>query len=277
MPNARTVRGGFTLIELLIVVVIIAILAAFVVPAVTGAIRSARVVEVVSDISNLEAGIAAFKLQYHSEPPSSIVLCQDRSGWDANPESMAKIRRIWPQFDFDIARDYDGHGHATLSLDGAECLVFFLGGVRDSSQPEEVWHPTGFSKNPEDPFASGGNRVQPSVEFEISRLRDTGGSHVPEYLDPWPGQTRPYIYVSSYGGAGYRVADLGGRMTDIYRQSSGGPAWNPKGFQIITPGADGAYGQGGAFTSESADASLTGAREAERDNITNFSGGKLVP
>lgn len=273
-------RGGFTLVELLIVVVIIAILAAFVVPAVTGAIRSAHTVEVVSDISNLEAGIAAFKVQYHSEPPSSITLHQDRAGWDADPESMAKIRRIWPQFNFDIVRDYDGHGHATLPLDGAECLMIFLGGVRDAtSDPDnDPWVPAGFSRNPEDPFARGGNRVGPFVEFDIGRIRDTGGgSDVPEYLDPLRGQTKPYLYVSSNGGAGYRAADLGGRMTDVYRQSPGGPAWNPRGFQIISPGVDGDYGPGGTWIKDGADASLSGAREAERDNITNFSGGKLAP
>src|SRR5690606_2317563 len=117
-PTRVVHRGGFTLIELLVVVVIIAILAAFVVPAVMRAIRNVRVVEVVTDIKNLEAGIAAFKLKYGSDPPSSITLYRDRAGWDGDPASKAKIRRLWPQFNFDISRDFDGHNHPSLALDG---------------------------------------------------------------------------------------------------------------------------------------------------------------
>lgn len=276
--SAGNSRGGFTLIELMIVVVIISILAGFIVPAVMGAMQRARIGQVVTDIKGLEAAISEFKLRYGHEPPSSIVLCQDASQWASEPDSMRKIRQLWPQFDFTKDRNIDGHGPAEpkLALDGAECLLFFLGGVRDPGQPADVWVPTGFSKNPYDPFAPGGTRVGPFFEFEFSRIRDTDGDHVPEYLDPLAGQTKPYLYVSSYGGQGYNTTvDLGGRMSDVYRQSNGGPAWQSRGFQIISPGQDGEYGTGGEYQPEKADSLLSGGRSVEQDNITNFHGNTL--
>ncbi|MEX1097026.1 MAG: prepilin-type N-terminal cleavage/methylation domain-containing protein [Planctomycetales bacterium] len=276
-PRRPARRSGFTLIELLVVVVIIAALAAFVVPAVMGAVHRARITEAVSDIKNLESGISAFELKYGVEPPSSIVLDETGTAWDA--ASRAKIRRIWPSFDFSAANDIDGDSGATeqLTLNGAECLVFFLGGISDAQG-----NLTGFSANPQQPFAPGGNRVGPFIDnFDRSRLRDVNGNHMREYVDTLAGQTMPYLYASSYDGRGYEPADLnlgaGAPMTDVYRQPGGTTAWNSKGFQIISPGYDAQYGSGGPFDPDTADSVLNGPRSVERDNLTNFHSGELSP
>lgn len=338
VPNSRNQRGGFTLVEIIIVILIILILLGFLLPAISGGNRSARVATVVAEIKNLEKAIADFKLKYGVEPPSRFILHEDAAGWadtgQLTRESRAFIRQVWPQFDFTYANtptpgtlDINGNGSIEsdgIVLIGAECLVFFLGGVcatEDASGNSLVdangspngsgviakWVPLGFSTNPERPFARGGTRVGPFFEFDSGRLVNVLNSSFPEYLDTIPGQNRPYLFASSYGGRGYKteVVDAGNNDMRIVRHldlgfASGNnllqfvyvqtgqyddPTANPllltgnsipinqNSFQIISPGFDGEYGIGGPFDSKGP--RLPEARRAERDNITNFSGGML--
>lgn len=186
-----------------------------------------------------------------------------------------------------------------IHLTGDEALVFFLGGMnatnvvdsrgllRTTAPVPSVgdtitrWEPLGFSVNPTDPFARGGSRVGPQQQFDNDRLTNIhplstpGAGGMPEFLDALPGQTKPYLYASSYDGKGYRPADLtwGPGLLDkvtVYTQSLNGPAFNPKSFQIISPGIDAEYGEGGPL-----DGTFTGARAVEQDNITNFKGSRL--
>ena len=151
---------------------------------------------------------------------------------------------------------------------------------------------TGFSKNPADPFASGGSREAPLFEFQPSRLTDVDGNKFPEYKDALPGQTSPYLYYSSYDGQGYREtganAEFGGvLLTVAYRQGPNGadPWWKPNSCQIISPGYDRQYGFGGGYiatgTTRLPLPSSPPPNEAQRipeaDNITNFSDGELQP
>ena len=74
-------------------------------------------------------------------------------------------------------------------------------------------------------------------------------------------------------------------MSNVYRQeppTNSDPnldratAWKSNGFQIISPGQDGAYGAGGEYTTTNASSLLSGTtRSTERDNITNFHSGRL--
>ena len=119
---------------------------------------------------------------------------------------------------------------------------------------------------------------------------------MPEYLDPLPGQTSPYLYASSYGGRGYNVngsfvhvdLNLGSpsvastNPTYVYLQSAatteGSAAavpYNKNSFQIISPGLDTQYGIGGAYDKDDGFSGF--ADEVQKDNITNFSGGVLDP
>jgi hypothetical protein len=140
-------------------------------------------------------------------------------------------------------------------------------------------NPTGFSANPSNPFATGGNRVGPFSEFDAGRLIDVDNDYFYEILDPLPGQTMPYQYLSSYSGRGYQpkgydnsfgtnddeVIKIGSTPTmysaylqkDNWTSSAGtgvlpsGTPWNQKTFQIISPGIDGSFGTGGQFTTPS--------------------------
>jgi hypothetical protein len=173
----------------------------------------------------------------------------------------------------------------------------------ESVNGNRLYSVTGFSKNPSDPFASGGTREGPFFEFKNDRFTDLPGSAIgfPEYKDPFPGQTNPYRYFSSYDGNGYKDAASGSTIVEYagslvapdfppvlaYRQGStlGATPFKSKSYQIISPGQDHKYGPGGPYIAGSTNplpeiTSLSissSARDVERDNITNFSNGLLVP
>lgn len=250
--NLQRLRGGFTLVELLVVIVIIAVLIGLVLPAITGARTRAREAQVTNDISQLEKAITAFKVDFGIDPPSQITLFAAQSDWDlpANVRSKGIIKQLWPRFDFStcggavpaMATSFAplGSGIApvhfhlssasppSLSLNGAECLVFFLGGMIDTNSGAFV----GFAKDPAHPFAAASqnssnnapfvitNRQGPYFEFSgalrtpasamagdsnwTSRLTDKDGDWIPEYRDTLPQQTMPYVYFNGSNGS-YRT------------------------------------------------------------------------
>ncbi|MFM9964120.1 MAG: prepilin-type N-terminal cleavage/methylation domain-containing protein [Planctomycetaceae bacterium] len=192
----------------------------------------------------------------------------------------------------------------TLDLSGSECLVFFLGGLVNPTSGAF----TGFSKDPQLPFGSGTTREGPFFEIKGTlklpvaptagdnawngRLTDKDGDWFPEYKDTLTQQQNPYLYFN--GTNGYRTdypttpwhnTDNFGAIPatmsikNAYYSSvnlMAAPGMSaphkPMGIQIISPGADGAYGSGGAFNPAS-----PGALQdpADRDNITNFHTGRL--
>lgn len=242
--------------------------------------------QVSAEISQLDNAIAKFKSIYNVEPPSSLYVPVVGGTWAAADRS--KVRAIWPQFDFSTN---GGLGAGDFHLSGAECLVFFLGGVPTTTSPPAL---LGFSKSPSVPWSSAGaNREGPFFEFDNARLVDVDADSVLEYVDPLPDQNTPYAYFSSQGRA-YTKSNAAGTLlsqrddfdihggnanakdfSSIYlKTASPSVPHRSGGYQIISPGWDGLYGLGGVFTDGS---ELTGARLAEADNITNFSGGALKP
>jgi prepilin-type N-terminal cleavage/methylation domain-containing protein len=246
----KALRLAFTLLELLIAISIIAIMASLILTVASSASIRAHNAQVSADILSLSAGISAFKQRFGVEPPSSITLYEQASGWtngsDPNAaRSMGLIRQIWPQFDFTYANetsnaiDINGNGTTTdtITISGSECLVFFLFGMPTLNSPTAAGGaPMGFSQNPVDPFnRSGSNRIS-FAEFDKTRLilyTPSGGTQhtMNAYLDTLSGQTQPYLYLSSYGGQGYNISELvgatpstsnapGQTFLDIYRQGS---------------------------------------------------------
>ncbi|MBC8113484.1 MAG: type II secretion system protein [Candidatus Saccharimonas sp.] len=325
-PNRSNRRAAFTLIELMIVIVILSILAALILPAIGRVRNNVLIGKVKTEITALESAIATFKGKYGVDPPSRIVLYETPSaGWtSATPspdavDSRAKIRQIWPQFDFSMVRNLNGNGVATdvVELTQGECLVFFLGGIL--KRPEDLDNDgtldagedmdgdgrlgvnatvsgsnsrsvcTGFSKNPYNPFASGGNRETAIYDFDTARMVDAGTPDgMPEFVDSLSSQTQPYLYFSSYDGIGYQAVEFGfGGPICPYLQSPSTtapttwasvqsiPRWKPKSYQIISPGMDRQYGTFGPFAPEAVDGQLQGGRTVEADNITNFHSGTL--
>lgn len=280
LKASQRIRRAFTLVELMVAIVIILILLGLLIPAIGAVKLTAQKAQVRTEISNLEAAITAFKADFGMDPPSLIKLHEDQAGWNSDQRSKSLIKQMWPQFDFTLSRDInkDGSISGNTVLNAGECLAFFLGGVWDVSGKT----PNGFSKNPADPFAvsnAGTNRQGPYFEFDNSRFVDTDGDNAPEYLDSFPSQQLPYIYLSSYDGRGYRSDDWTGTgLTDVYRQGdptispSTDSPFKPKSYQIISPGADFDFGTGGNYDP---DKNFPPTRSVEADNITNFSSGSL--
>jgi general secretion pathway protein G len=311
LPAPRT---GFTIIELLMVVLIIGVLIALLFPAIGSALRNAREAEVVVEIKAFEKAITDFKSRFGIEPPSFMVLYEDGADWDPSSPAVgvsdqqrracrATIRQIWPDFafaaDIDLDRDgTSGESGVFVTLNGAECLVLFLAGVTtfvdtDADGTNDTYAPQGFAANPQTPFGAGGNRIGPFHEFDVDRLVDLDGDGMPEFLDSLPGQDAPYLYLSSYDGRGYQQFGLDfdctgpsgvgnaddelppGTLTDMYYLSytdaCTNEPLNPNTCQIISPGEDFEYGTGGVYNDEG----VGSARPYDRDNITNFKGGRL--
>lgn len=296
--------SGFTLIELMIVLVIIGVLAALILPAVMRGTNTARIFEVNNEQQKFKASITQFKTTFGVNPPSSVTIYESATAWGSAPRDRRIIKQIWQQFDFTLDRDINGDGDTTdtVALDGAECLVLFLGGMVDGTSGAL----RGFSKNPRNPFAiDNGSRDGPFFEFlggfDVSgatpvptgRIVDTDGDGAPEYVDNLGSQTKPYLYFSSYDGAGYRLdntedTNLNGTLDagedknsngvldhriarPYYKDAAFKVPYNADSFQLISPGQDFEYGDGGHFDPDNPP--ISGGADA--DNITNFHQGVL--
>lgn len=281
-------RAGFTLIELIVVVTIIIILVSLLIPAVGGALYTGRVTHVKTELTALESAIANFQNQFGTMPPGRITLWSSEAEWNANPKDKAVIRQLFPQFDFVFCggAPWLDPMHSAMNanvtpdktLTGAECLVFFLGGVPSSSSTPGSISLNGFSRSPTQPFSTAGNsRVGPFFNFVNSRFVDRDSDGALEYCDPMPSQQWPILYFSSNDGRQYSTrsdsmmptiwchtdnwadeavdsasgnpGDTGGLgggnwMRLAYTTAAAATAatvnpWQPKKYQLISPGIGG--------------------------------------
>lgn len=242
-------RPGFTLIELLVVIAIIAVLVGLLMAGVMSARDSGARTKARTEINQFATSIGNFKSKMKVDYiPSRFVLREDTTTYNmAAPleaESIRYLRDVWPNLGNQI--DWNGNGAldpGAVTLEGDQCLVFFLGGIRNSSGLH-----TGFSTNAKNPTSASTERIGPFAEFQAQRLAPRGTAGAAgflSYLDPWGAQ--PYAYLSSYGKPNnynrYGTSDCAGLGVNPYYVTVG-RYYNEKGFQIISAGKDRAFGAG---------------------------------
>jgi prepilin-type N-terminal cleavage/methylation domain-containing protein len=218
-------RAGFSVIELLVVIAIIAILSGLLLSAVQRTREAARKTTVVNDIQQMSTAIGAFKSKYRVDyVPSQIVLHENMGAYgntQLEQDSLDFIKRVWPHIPTSglnppasgpvpIRVNWSGrqpfnpqNANQSFTLQGDQCLVFFLGGIpRDVVvNGVNIQVPSGFSSNPADPTNTAGVE-QPFFAFDTSRLVSLHGNRFPSYLDGYStGGTAPlpYLYFSNYG------------------------------------------------------------------------------
>ncbi len=185
---------GFTLVELLAVILILAVLIALLLPALNGAMKTARNAAVGGEIDQLAQALASFKAQYGDYPPSRIYLAengdytvvtnnaslsiagasQDITLGQLAQRSVSALRKFFPRVVLNTSGgpvfannsprwyDFNGDGYLLTNgvpqayiLQGHECLVFFLGGI--PLQTASGYGMTGFGKDPTNPFTNNLN------------------------------------------------------------------------------------------------------------------------
>ncbi|MCX7666867.1 MAG: type II secretion system GspH family protein [Gemmataceae bacterium] len=235
MMHRTTPRQGFTLIELLVVIAIIATLIGILLPAVQAARQASFRASASSDIAQLSQAVEQFKATYTVKylPSGFVATNSYTNGNVQHDDSRTYLKTTWRNTVGPLSgTTYSSTCPNLGTLDGSQCLVFFLGG------------PGWFTGTPErglaagsNPFATGGER---KISFDFPAKRVSGG----RFLDPW-GQ--PYFYFSSRDGNDYGYFGLYyGNSTGGYNagtpsnvvplMDASGKFQNSHGFQIISLG-----------------------------------------
>lgn len=279
-PGSAQSSGCVTtfLAAIALTVVVLALL-----PPIARTVPPDRRQEVQHEFQALSTAIEQFKKRFGVQPPSTITLFRDRERW-LSPEgarSRSVLRQIWPHLNWaDEAFKFLPVEEVTLN--GPECLVFFLSGRFKDGRP------VGFSKDPTNPFRVDNSvRDGPFFEFQggfdgerfTGRFVDANGNRFPEYLSCHPGAKQPYLYVNLQGPIGGTVLtrSLGGYIPDIYRSTPGdqGTPWNDGTHQLICAAFDEEFGEGGFIKLEPDNFPDSNDRKFDRDNVTSFARGSL--
>jgi prepilin-type N-terminal cleavage/methylation domain-containing protein len=292
----KPARRAFTLVELLTVIVIIGILVGLISAAVFAALKSARSAAVSLEIYAMDRAMKQFRDTYGDYPPSNMT--------SSNSDAVASfLRRAFPRYagsatNATLYSNFCSNVQSACgvnpgSLDAAGALVFWLGGLPDSTGKL-----TGFATDVENPFQSPAvvaSRTKCLFDFQTERL--SGMRYYPNISGAEAaGANCPYVYYrwNDYYATSGTHAESGGTATlRPYRKrttanaTDDGEFANPESFQIISAGLDNAYGAFAAGTgdlnfpiypaSSTATSNFTaiGGQIGHYDNLTNFTEGRL--
>ena len=285
--KARARRGAFTFIELLFVIAIIALLIALFLGAVNKVMQLQARTEILSDITKMQQSLGAARHKYTDVDflPGKIVLFNDVSKYTTNLGTVPVAQRPLAQQSAPVLRAmfgkrfltnphpaWDGSTLATrptsvwwgaqastpvgLTLEGSECLVFYLGGMPEwQTGPPASAKCVGFSSNPQNPTippalqtaAERADRNGPFYEFRSNRLVPVNANpNVNPFVRHLDSYGTPFVYFGATSPNNYDPthAHLG---VDPYAEAGSNPTkWlNPNTFQIISAGKNRAFGPGG--------------------------------
>lgn len=265
-------RAAFTMIELLIVVAIIAVLVALMTGGVMRVLALGQRTEVSSDIMKMDQSLKIAMQKYNGITflPSQLRLRNSMSTYNASDsldrQTLGALRAMFgKRFTSSTATLNWGVPDGTV-LDGAECLVFYLGGMIEGGRA------VGFAADPQNPTAAtttttGKERIGPFFEFKTNRLSVRSGRSAPSYLDPYG---TAYAYFGPLSANNYVDTDAHMGVAPYFDPGPPKNYLNPNTFQIVSAGPNRAFGAGGSWNPK------TGATDdATRDNLTNFSQSEL--
>lgn len=275
-------RRGFTLIELLVVISIIAVLMGLLMSGVMAVLQAKDRTGNQFDVGKLDQSmnVALQKYGQGKTLPGYLVLYNNTEFYrdpsklppaevkDAERSKAALQRMFGSRFITSGGPvNWDGTGGTgvanKVTLEGQQCLVFYLGGVADTSAGAPRM--TGFSENPLNPLDTAAKgRIGPFYEFEANRLTN---ARYPSYLDRYG---TPIAYFGGTGGANSYVGgcpSLPGLGASAGFPDGAGRFMKPSGFQIVSAGRNKAFGSPAAWNP------LTGSTDGNaRDDVSNFSG-----
>jgi len=312
-PTRRSLASaGFTLVEMLVVIGIIAVLAALLLPAVMGAITSARNTVIALEVKQLDTAIEAYRLEKGDYPPNF-----------RNPDVVRRhITKCYPRIDPTYFSDFMKYAFPTDGvtipaptkpmIDESESLVFWLSMTDTNAQYPFL--SLNFKRSVTSTLPAANPKKY--YDFDQTRLSQAISLDIPSFKAKFCGDTF-YIYIDSrsYDNPLTDATDLcrfqtpdGVNTFGFADDSVNGvrPYWsdatssnaksvpsgsstlirdkykpiNPNKFQIICAGQDGDFGYSSSDVDVKSFPSGANANQSynlgDNDNITNFSNGRTL-
>ncbi|MFM7738360.1 MAG: type II secretion system protein [Planctomycetota bacterium] len=286
---SRTVRGGFTLVEILVVIVIIGILVGIIVPGVMSAYRRSQEFAIENDINQLGASLEAFKSKYGFYPPDFAAIRATNGIVNKSNLLLPYINRIAPN-----------HGEAAAAGSGwpsgyrridvwmeevgqhlgpDSALVFWLSGLIKNKQFPLTYVDVGNKVHGQVAYNGGPDgTVEREIYFDFKNQKlvlDPTTAPVPNAIARFTQtNSRPeyYVYFETKSLVTFPPlpACIVNSITVTPYVNSSNQLFNKNSFQVLAPGMDGVFAASGSTST-----SISGVTPRERDNVTNFSEGRL--
>ena len=287
-------KRAFTLVEVLVVIAIIGILATLVTVAVAGAMRAGKRAAISAVMHQISMSLDHYKAEFGEYPPDMfddealvrhIKKRFPRLDWANLPPGVSDADRIRTA----ISNAYGNGVDFTHSNSRIGSLVLWLGGFPNSDGKF-----SGFFADPEHPFTptlDGAFDKKNFADLELGnnvRFENIDGCIVPVFGNEVQSVFVPFVYFRGKEGGGsdaytfmdssdgfMKIKQVG--YTDIgvcvpyadEKINADTTKWkNPATYQLIHPGLDGKFGDGGP---ERIIKSRANIGVQDLDNITNIS------